>query len=60
MTDIFPLFTFIGLAGIAFLLIVGVTWLIGWVAGDDEGWMRWMVTALAFAACLAIFVLKGA
>lgn len=58
MSEIFGLFLFIGLAVSIFVLIFGITWLMGKVAGDDyDCTMRWIVTCLAYAITTAIFIL---
>lgn len=58
MSELFGLFTLIGLVVVIFVVVLGITWLTGKVAGDnDDCAMRWLMTCLLYAITTAIFVL---
>jgi hypothetical protein len=58
MSDIFILFTLIGLVAVLFAVALGLTWLMGKIAGDDSDCvMRWVFTCMAYAITTAIFIL---
>lgn len=58
MSDMFGLFTGIGLAVIIFVVVFGITWLAGVIAGDDyDCTMRWVITCVVYAITTALFVL---
>lgn len=66
MSEIFVVFTWIGLVVIIFGATSGLTWIAGSVAGDDHDCaMRWLMTCLLYAITTAIFIvyingMKGA
>lgn len=58
MSSIFIVFTLIGLIAVLFGVTLGLTWLMGKIAGDDSDCtMRWLFTCLAYAITTAIFIL---
>lgn len=57
MPDIFIVSTFVGLVIFLGAIIIGATWFMGHVAGDDDCAMRWLITCLGWAVSLAIFIL---